>query len=125
MEIAYVVVTLVAAGMNTFAAVVDFTRRKWVMAVLKKCSVPESWTPTLGVFKLLGAIGLVLGFRYPVLGSAAAIGLMMFFVCAIVIHLRAEDRSFGGAVFFLSLAAGSFALEMQARGLAMWMLSGR
>jgi hypothetical protein len=43
----------------------------------------------------------------PVLGEAAAIGLVVYFSCAIGTHIRAGDTGVGGAVFFLLLAAGA------------------
>jgi hypothetical protein len=90
---------------------------------MHKAGVPESWLTTLGILKASGAIGLLLGFRFPALGSAAAIGIMLFFPCAIVIHLRATDTSFGLAVTFLIFALGAFVLELQVRGLSAWSIA--
>jgi hypothetical protein len=50
-------------------------------------------------------MGLLAGFAVPALGTAAAIGLVLYFICAVVAHLRVRDREIGGAVFFLLLAA--------------------
>jgi hypothetical protein len=50
----------------------------------------------------------------PVLGTAAAIGLVLFFVCAVYTHLRAGDYSpqFGLAIGFLSLAVAALVLGL-------------
>lgn len=122
MFVTYVVITLGAVALNVFSATCDFLRWERIVVAMRKAGVPESWLPTLGVLKAAGAVGLLLGFRYPVLGAAAAIGIMMFFVCAIVIHLRAHDTSFGLAATFLVFAAGSFALELAVRGAGAWSL---
>jgi hypothetical protein len=54
----------------------------------------------------------------PLIGTAAAIGLTLFFIGAIITHLRARDYSFGLATAFLLLAVASLVLAIQARG---WM----
>jgi hypothetical protein len=43
---------------------------------------------------------------------AAASGLVLFFVGAIVIHLRARDYSFGLALVFLLLAIAALVLRV-------------
>lgn len=47
----------------------------------------------VGALKVAGAVGLLLGLlgvRY--LGAAAAVGLVLFFLGAIGVHLRAHDH---------------------------------
>jgi hypothetical protein len=95
MVIAYVVVTLLAAAANIFSATLDFIRYKQVLINMAKAGVSESWITTLGILKAAGAIGLLVGIGVPLIGTAAAIGLILFFVGAIIIHLRARDHSFG------------------------------
>jgi len=48
----------------------------------------------------------------PLIGTGAAIGLILFFVGAIIIHLRARDYSFGLAVVFLLLAVAALVLRL-------------
>jgi DoxX-like family len=50
----------------------------------------------------------------PWIGAAAAIGLILFFVCAIYTHVRARDFSpqFGLAIGFLSLAVAALVLGL-------------
>jgi hypothetical protein len=45
----------------------------------------------------------------PVLGTVAAIGLVLYFVGALRAHLRVRDHQIGGAVSFLVLAAAALA----------------
>ena len=47
----------------------------------------------------------MMGFAMPALGALAASGLILYFVCALGAHVRARDNGFGGAGFFLVLAA--------------------
>ena len=58
------------------------------------------------------AFGLLVGIGAPLIGAAAALGLICFFVAALIIHLRARDYSFGLAVIFLVLAVAAFGLRV-------------
>ena len=109
---AYVVVTLLAAAANIFSATLDFIRFKQVLINMAKAGVPESWITMLGILKAAGAVGLLIGIGVPLIGMAAAIGLILFFVGAIITHLRAHDYSFGLAVVFLLLAVAALILRM-------------
>lgn len=48
-----------------------------------KLEVPSSWLVPLGALLLAGGIGLLAGIAVPLIGAAAAIGLVLYFVCAI------------------------------------------
>ena len=108
---AYLTVTLLAAAANIFSATCDFVRYKQVSIAMARAGVPESWMTTLGILKAAGALGLLVGINLPLVGAAAAIGLTLFFIAAIIIHVRARDHSFGPAIVFLLLAAGALALR--------------
>ena len=110
---AYVVVTLLAIAANTLAATLDFVRYKQVLNNSARLSVPESWLSMLGILKAAGALGLLLGLiGVPLVGTAAAIGLVLFFVGAIIAHLRARDYSIGPAAAYLLLAVAALVLDL-------------
>src|SRR5882724_10957713 len=109
---AYLIVTLLTAAANMFSATCDFVRYKQVSIAMAKAGVPESWMTTLGILKAAGALGLLVGIGLPLVGAAAAIGLTLFFVAAMITHLRAQDYSLGPATFFLLLAVGALALRL-------------
>ena len=109
---AYIVVTVLAAAANIFSATLDFIRYKQVLINMAKAGVPESWITMLGILKAAGAIGLLVGIDVPLIGTAAAIGLILFFVGAVITHLRAHDYSFGLAVAFLLLAVAALVLRL-------------
>jgi hypothetical protein len=52
--------------------------------------VPERWWPWLGSLKALGAVGLLAGLAAPAIGVAAAAGLVVYFVGAVVTIIRAR-----------------------------------
>ena len=107
---AYVAVTVLAAAANAFSAALDFIRYKQILVNMAKVGVSESWITILGILKAAGALGLLIGIGVPLIGIAAAVGLVLFFVAAIITHLRARDYSFGLAVVFLLLAVAALVL---------------
>ena len=110
---AYVVVTLMAIAANTLAATLDFVRYKQVLNNTARVGVPESWLTMLGILKAAGAGGLLVGLiGVPLIGTAAAIGLILFFVGAIITHLRVRNYSIGPAVAFLVLAVAALVLGL-------------
>jgi hypothetical protein len=113
---AYVVVALLAVAANGFSGVAALVHMKAILPGMVKAGVPESWlTFPIGALKTAGAIGLLLGLvGVPLIGTAAAIGLILFFVCAIYTHVRASDYSpqFGLANGFLALAVATLVLGL-------------
>jgi len=107
----YLIVTILAAAANIFSATCDFVRYEKVSIAMAKAGVPESWMMTLGVLKAAGALGLLVGIGVPVIGIAAAVGLILFFIGAIITHLLGRDYSLGPAIVFLLLAAAALALR--------------
>ena len=98
MFVAYVIVTLLAAAANIYAATNDFMRPDWLLGNINKLGGRrESW-PVLGILKAAGALCLLIGFRVPLIGIASATGLTLFFIGAAITHLRARDYSLGNGV---------------------------
>jgi hypothetical protein len=112
MDTAFVVITLTTAVVTAAIAVADLIPARFVLANSAEVGVPRSWLPPLATAKLAGAAGLfvgLLGLR--ALGIAAAVGLVLFFVGAVVTHVRARvlyNIAFPGA--FLCLSAATLAL---------------
>lgn len=109
MHTAFLIVLLLAAAMNIYAGICDFTRPQWLLVNMKRLEVGERWLPTLGVVKLLGGVGLLAALRFPEIGVAAGAGLILYFLCAMVTVLRA--RWYANLPFPLTwfiLSVGSF-----------------
>jgi DoxX-like family len=68
--------------------------------------VHPHWLPFVAAAQLAGAIGLLLGLRVdPIVGLAAAIGLVVFFIGAIAVHIGSGAyKSIPGPALFLALA---------------------
>jgi hypothetical protein len=108
----YVVVTVLTAAANTFAATVDVTRPEWLLGTMAKARVPQSWLFSLGALKAAGALGVLAGIGAPLLGIAASAGLVLFFIGALMTHFRARYWDIAPPVAFLLLAAGSLVLRV-------------
>ena len=108
----YVVVTLMAIAANTFAATADFFMRfKFVLICAAKVGVPESWLPAWHPQSSRRArITWSASSACRTVGMAAAVGLVLFFVVAIIAHLRVRDYSIGPAAAFLLLAVAALVL---------------
>jgi hypothetical protein len=109
---AYVVITLTTAIVTAGIAVADFIPARFVLANSAEVGVPRSWLPALGAAKLAGAGGLLVGLvGLRSLGIAAAAGLVLYFVGAVLTHLRARVLyNIAFPAGYLLLAAASLAL---------------
>ena len=115
MPTASVAITLIAVAANGFSGIAALLHFRPILPGMAKAGVPESWlTFPIGTLKTAGALGLAVGLVFRPLGIAAAIGLVLFFVCAIYTHIRASDYGpqFGLANGFLALNVGALVLTL-------------
>lgn len=107
MFIAYATVTIVAAVFNGTAAATYLIGHAYPKAQVDMKRLPSTWVPRLGAVLAAGTLGLLTGFVLPLTGVLAAGGLVLYFVGALVAHLRVGSRDLvGWAVFFIiSIAA--------------------
>ncbi|MFE9442547.1 DoxX family protein [Streptomyces sp. NPDC006602] len=107
MFIAYVVLAVVLSLVLLFSARPDITGDPKITEGLKALGVPDSWFLPLGLVKIAGALGLLAGIAYRPLGIAAAIGVVLYFLGAVITHLRAGDKKGVGtpaAIMLVSVA---------------------
>lgn len=112
MHVSYVVTTILAAVATGYAACLNFVGAEPVTLAADRVQVSRSWIVPLGAVLASGAIGLLTGFAVPTLGMAAAIGLVVYFICAVTAHLRVRDRQLGSAVFFLFLTGAALMTDV-------------
>ncbi|MFJ6612598.1 DoxX family protein [Streptomyces sp. NPDC091289] len=111
------ITTVVCAAANVFIAVADYARAPFVMANSAEVRLPPAAVPYLATLKLAGAAGLVAGLAgLHGLGLAAGVGLVAFFVGAVLAHVRARvfhNIAFPGTYLLLAVAStGFFAGEL-------------
>ncbi len=115
MHVTYLAMTILAALANGYAACLNFAGAESVKVVADRVRVSRRWMVPLGTVLACGAAGLLTGLVVPALGTTAAIGLVLYFICAVTAHLRVHDRQVGGAVFFLLLAAAALTADLAYR----------
>ncbi|QIQ02933.1 DoxX family protein [Streptomyces liangshanensis] len=112
MFIAYAVVGLLLVLGLTLSAFGTFRRDEKVVAGMREVGVPDSWLPRLATLKLLGALGLVAGLWVPLIGAAAAVGVLLYFIGAVVSHLRVKNHEIAPAGVFVVLAVAALVLRL-------------
>jgi uncharacterized membrane protein YphA (DoxX/SURF4 family) len=114
MHIAYLVITSLFAAMVAFSGLGKIRRDPHQMRVIHETvGVPLKYFLLLAACEFSGALGLVLGIWWPILGVAAAIGLILYFVGATVSHLRVNDvKGIGPPAFMLVVATAALATRM-------------
>jgi hypothetical protein len=111
----YVALTSITAIGAAVGAWMNFVRHPIPVAAVKQVQVPQFWMLPLGALLGAGALGLVAGFAVPPLGVSAATGLVLYFIGAIIAHLRVGDVHLGRATAFLALTAATLAVTVAYR----------
>ena len=109
---AYVTVTVVAALFNGTAAATYLLGHGYPRSQLDMKRMSHRWMPVLGTLLAAGSLGLLAGFAVPVLGTLAALGLVLYFIGALVAHLRVGSRDLVGWAVFFTTAVVTLALHL-------------
>lgn len=105
MFIATVIVSIFLAFALVMSAVGKLTKSDSVIPGMEKVGVPVDKIPVLAYLEIAGAIGLVVGLFWWPIGVAAAIGVILYFVGAVIAHVRVKDISGVGPAAFLAVVA--------------------
>jgi hypothetical protein len=113
-HIAFLAVTIVLAIIVTFSGIAKIRRHPHLVRVIHETvGVPLKFFPLLAACEFAGALGLLAGIWWPPLGIAGGIGLVIYFVGAVVSHLRVSDfNGIGSAAFMLVVAAAALVLRI-------------
>ncbi|MGC5008485.1 DoxX family protein [Streptomyces sp. DT203] len=114
---AYVTVTILGAVFNGAAAVTYLIGHEYPKTQADMKGIHRKWVPVLGMLLAAGTVGLLAGLAVPFLGTLAASGLVLYFIGAIIAHLRVGSRDIVGGIVFLSTAAAALALGLVHHGL--------
>lgn len=112
----YLAVTLATAALAGSAAVANLIGHDYPRSQADQLSVPHSWMVPLGVLLGAGALGLLAGIAVPILGTVAAAGLVLYFVCAFAAHVRVRDRHLGPWALYFCLAVAALATNLGYHG---------
>jgi hypothetical protein len=111
-SVASAVVSIVLAVMLVASAVMKFIRHEQVVTTIGGLGVPLNWFPFLGAAEVAGAVGLLVGLAVPAVGMAAAIGVIVYFIGAVITHLRAGDHALAAPLVPGLLAVAALALRI-------------
>ncbi|MFI5528360.1 DoxX family protein [Kitasatospora sp. NPDC051853] len=113
MFVAYVVLAVLLAVGLGFSARAFLVKDPKIVGGLPALGVSEGSLPLLAAAKAAGALGLLAGIVFRPLGIAAAVGLVLYFLGAVVAHLKAGDtKGAPGSVLFTLLSAAALALAL-------------
>ena len=114
-NIAYIVVAILMALMMGLSASGKFTQNPGAVRVIHEVAgVPMSFLPVLGALELAGGLGLLAGIYRPQLGVAAAIGLVLYFVGAMLAHVHVGDwAGLSAPIVPLLMSIGSLVLALK------------
>ncbi|MFD7500460.1 DoxX family protein [Streptomyces sp. NPDC059850] len=116
MFIAYVTVTILGAVFNGGAAVTYLIGHEYPKTQADMKGIPRKYVPVLGTLLAAGTVGLLAGFAVPLLGTLAASGLVLYFIGAIIAHLRVGSRDIVGGIVFLATAVAALTLGLLDHG---------
>ncbi len=79
---------------------------------MDRAGVPRSWLPKLAALRAAGALGLIVGLAVPAVGTAAAVGVVLYFAGAVITHLRARWYDVSYPSTYMVLATASLVLGL-------------
>jgi hypothetical protein len=109
---AYVTVIILGVLFNGAAAVTYLIGHEYPKTQADMKGLPRKWVPVLGLLLAAGTVGLAAGFAVPLLGTLAACGLVLYFIGAIIAHLRVGSRNIVGGIVFLATAVAALILGL-------------
>ena len=106
MSSAAVFFSVVTALVMLASGAYDFTMPQKVLDLMDRLGHRPNFVRTLGLLKILGGLGLLVGLVFGVIGVLAALGLVAYFILAIRAHAKLGDSGAetlpAAAMFILS-----------------------
>lgn len=97
MNIALWIFSVLIGFAATMSAMGKLTKMEQTITTLKSVGVKDGQIRILALLELAAAVGLLVGIWVPILGQLAAIGLVLYFAVAVVMHIRAGHKFNGFA----------------------------
>ena len=115
MTIALIIVAALLGLAAAGSGVSKLTKQSLSMESCAHVGVKAEFVPVLALLELAGALGLVAGIWIAPLGIAAAVGLALYFLGAVIAHLRIHDKpaDFAPAFVLFALAVATVVLELK------------
>ena len=99
------VFAVVLAVIATVSAMGKLRKMPQVMESMAHVGVKPNQIPVLAYLEIAGAVGILIGIAYPLLAFISAGALMLYFVGAVIAHIRIKDKfkDFAPALFLAVL----------------------
>ena len=99
------VFTVLLAAIALVSAMGKLRKMPPVMESMTHVGVKPHQIPALAYLEIAGAVGLLIGIAYPLLAFVSAGALMLYFLGAVIAHLRVKDKfkDFAPALFLAVL----------------------
>lgn len=110
MSVAAVVLSIVLALAMAVSGTLKLVRSPRIMGLAEAVHLTPPQLTVLGILQVASTVGLLAGIVYRPFAIAAAIGLILYFGGAIIVHIRTGDRDMAGATVFLALSVVTTAL---------------
>lgn len=103
---ALIILAALLGLMTAFSAFGKFSMNEKAVEMLVHVGLRERQIRLLGTVEILGALGLLIGIWVPILGQLASIGFVVYFIGAVVAHIRARDgvKEMAPAIILLVLS---------------------
>jgi hypothetical protein len=114
MSIPYAALAILMSLMVAASALMKLRRDPRSTKIIHEVvGVPLKFFPILAACEFAGGVGLLAGIIWPPLGLAASVGLVVYFVGAIIGHVRVNDlKGLGPAAFMLFLSGACLVLRV-------------
>ncbi|QSE41306.1 DoxX family protein [Rhodococcus erythropolis] len=113
MFIATVVVSILLAAVLVMSARGKIRKDPSIVPTMETVRIPEDKLPALASLEIAGAVGLVVGLFWWPVGVAAAIGVVLYFVGAVLAHVRVKDFSgIGPSAVLAAVAVATLVLRL-------------
>lgn len=106
MQIAMIILSLILALIVLGSGAGKLRKAPQVVETMRHVGVKDSQIPVLALLEIAGGLGLLIGFANKTLGIVSAICLAVYFVGAVISHLRVKDtlKGFAPPLFLLVIA---------------------
>lgn len=110
MFVAFVTVSIIGVVLNGAAAVTYLIGHEYPKTQADMKGIPRRYVPVMGTLLAAGTVGLLAGLADPLWGTVAASGLVLYFVGALIAHLRVGSRDIVAGIVFLIIAVAVLTL---------------
>ena len=114
MKIAMIIITSFLTLAVFVSASGKFRKMPTVVEGMTHVGVKKNQIPLLALLEIAGGVGLLIGFATSLLGRLAAAGLVLYFLGAVIAHLRVKDsvKVYAPPAFLFVVSVATLVLQI-------------